>query len=74
VETHRVPVNMPFQPYESFIDFILTKMSHMIALTEDMRESEVAELQEAMKGQMKGICPSAPGRLSGVVVVGIAKK
>jgi len=73
-ESHRVHVEMEFQTHESFVDFILAKIPHMITLTKGMSEAELAKLRESMVAKSKDMCPSEPGRFTGEAIVGVGKK
>lgn len=74
VECHQVPVEMKYETHESIVEFLITKLPHMIALTRDMSEEEMTKLQEVMVEEARTMCPSAPGKLTGIGLVGVGRK
>ncbi|KAK5127191.1 hypothetical protein LTR85_008552 [Meristemomyces frigidus] len=73
-ESYRVPVEMKYESQESIVEFLVTKLPHMVAICKDMSDEEVTRLKEVMVDEAKRMCPDAPGKLEGVALVGIGRK
>ena len=74
VESHRVATQMAFEKAESFVEFTLTKMPHMVMLMEDFSQEETAQLKALLTNKIKEMSPSEPGKLSGTALVAVGKK
>ncbi|CAJ2500944.1 Uu.00g037970.m01.CDS01 [Anthostomella pinea] len=74
VEAHEVPVEMTFQDYGSFVEFLLGKLPHMLALTSDMGGEEIGKVKVEMVAEMKRMCLTEPGKLKGVSLVAVGRK
>ncbi|KAK5117597.1 hypothetical protein LTR62_005019 [Meristemomyces frigidus] len=74
VETHEVEVEMEYKTYRGLADFMVGKLPHMIALTKDMSAEQVEKYKEIWIEDMKKMCGSEPGSLSGVALVGVGRK
>ncbi|KAK4545679.1 hypothetical protein LTR36_002633 [Oleoguttula mirabilis] len=74
VESYRVPVEMSFESQESIVEFLVTKLPHVVAMSKDKSEEDVARLKRVMVDEAKKMCPAAPGKLDGVAIVGIGRK
>ncbi|KAI7531346.1 hypothetical protein KC331_g14165 [Hortaea werneckii] len=74
IETHRVTVHMDFDNHEGFVEFLVTKLPHMVHLTSDMPDEENKTMKALMVETLKSMCPSAPGQLEGVSIVGLGRK
>ena len=65
---------MPIGEHEEFAHFILTRMPHMVKLTADLSEEEVATLKGRMIEMMRELAPEKPYALDGVALVGVGRK
>ena len=74
VETQRVNVTMAFKTHESIVEFMVTKMPHMVMMTGDMSAEEVGSFKSIMVEEAQKMCPSAPGELQGVALVAAGRK
>nr|POF12805.1 benzoate 4-monooxygenase [Quercus suber] len=74
VRAERVDAQMRFESHEACVELLVSKLPHMVALTEDMSDQEVAELKALMVAHMKELEPNAPGVLKGVALVASGKK
>ncbi|KAK3675468.1 hypothetical protein LTR78_004551 [Recurvomyces mirabilis] len=74
IETYEVVVDMPYQSYDSFADFMITKMPHIIALSKDMSKEEMAKYKDLFIEKMKGMCATEPGVLHGMSLVALGRK
>ncbi len=69
VVVQAVPVQVPFQTHDLFVDTLLTYQPRMTALLRDFSEQQKATLRKLLIEEMKVYCPSEPGALNGVVLV-----
>ena len=74
VEGHRVETKMTFEKLEPLADFMLTKMPHMIMLTEDFSADERAKLKAVFVEEGKKMCSDEPGEFYGVALVAVGRK
>lgn len=74
VEAFEVDTQMEFERVEPFVDFMLDKMPHMVALTKDMSEEEVARTRTRVVEECRKMCPTEPGVLSGTALVAVGRK
>ena len=74
VESHQVPTTMQFDKLAPLVDFMITKMPHMVMLTKDFSEEEMAKLKELMTAEGKKMNPDEPGVLTGTALVAVGKK
>ena len=74
VETHRVTVHLGFETHASFVDFMFTRMPHMVAVTKDLSAEEMEKTKALAMQRMKEMVPSEPGQLEGVSIVGVGRK
>ncbi|KAK3903173.1 methyltransferase, partial [Staphylotrichum tortipilum] len=74
VVVQAVPVQVPFQSHDSFVDTLLTYQPRLTALLRDFSEQQKATLRKLLIEEMKVYCPSEPGALNGVVLVATACK
>lgn len=70
----RVLTTMQFERHETLVDFLLTKMPHVIALTKQMSAEEVERYKEAAVRKCKEFCPNAPGELQGWSLMALGRK
>ncbi|KAL2167842.1 hypothetical protein VTG60DRAFT_709 [Thermothelomyces hinnuleus] len=69
VEVESVPVQVPFESHDLFVDTLLTYQPRMTALLRDFTDQEKATLRKLLIEEMKVYCPTEPGELNGVVLV-----
>ncbi|KAK4150308.1 methyltransferase [Chaetomidium leptoderma] len=69
VDVEPVPVQVPFQSHDLFVDTLLTYQPRMVSLLRDFSEQQKATLRKLLIEEMKVYCPSEPGALNGVVLV-----
>ena len=74
VQSERVPVGMRFQRYEVLVEWLLTKMPFVVALTRDMSEEEMGRLRVEAVKKCKEFCSSEPGELRGVSLLAVGRK
>lgn len=74
VEVHRVPTEVAFDSYAGFVEVLLEKMPHVVALTRDFSEEQRESLKGMMMDDMRELCPTEPGVLKGVALVAIGQK
>ena len=67
VESYQVDVEMPFEKMEPLLDFMITKMPHMIMLTQDFSKEEMDRLRALSLEEGKKMCPQEPGSFKGTV-------
>ena len=74
VESHSVDTGMTFETREALTEMLLTKIPHMVALTKNLSEDEMAEVRRVMMAGIKDFCADEPGTLKGVALIGIGRK
>ena len=74
VDVEPVPVQVPFQSHDLFVDTLLTYQPRMTALLRDFTVEQKATLRKLLIEEMKVYCPNEPGALNGVVLVATGRK
>ena len=74
VESHQVPTAMRFDTLASLVDFMLTKMPHMVMLTRDFSEEDITKLKDIMVAEGKKMNADEPGTLKGTALVAVGRK
>lgn len=74
VECVEVEVQLRFDTYEALLEVLLTKMPHMVHLTESWTDEERARLREVMLKEVKEVSPTQPGSMTGVALVAVGRK
>ena len=74
VESVEVEVEMHFDSHDALLELLLKQLPHMKKLLSTWSEEEVAQLREIMEARLKQVCPSSPGKLSGVALVAVGCK
>lgn len=74
VESFRVNTTMKFERMEELVDFMLTKMPHMIHLTKDFSTDDFQKLKDLSVQEGNKMCSSEPGELSGVALIAVGRK
>lgn len=74
VESLQVETKMRFEKLETFCDFVILKVPHIVALTKDMSEEEIAKFKTTMMEEGRKMCPNEPGELKGVALIAVGRK
>lgn len=74
VEAYEVDVEMTVDKLGTFVDFMLDKMPHMVALMKDFTDEEKEQLRNLIFQEGRKLCPEDPGVLTGVSLVAVGKK
>lgn len=74
VVCEKVAVKMQFERHETLVEWLLTKLPHIVAVTKDLSEEEMGRYREAATKLCKEYCPNAPGELSGRSLLAIGRK
>lgn len=74
VQSERVPVGMRFQRHEVLVEWLLTKMPFVVALTRDMSEEEMGRLRVEAVRKCEEFCSSEPGELRGMSLLAVGRK
>jgi len=74
VEAHRVQTTMPFEKAAELAEFMLTKMPHMIKMTEDFSAENFEKARELWTQEIRARCADEPGELTGVSLVAVGRK
>lgn len=74
VVVEAVPVQVPFQSHDSFVNTLLAYQPRMVALLRDFSEQQRATLRRLLIEEMKVYCQSEPGALNGTVLVATGRK
>ena len=74
VTSERVAVTMQFENRDSFVDMLVTKMPHMVAMTKDMSAEDVQRLRELSIAKCEEMSSEEPGELHGTVLIAVGKK
>ena len=74
VQAERVSVSMQYEKHEVLVEWLLTKMPFVLALTKDMSEEEMGRLREAAVQKCREFCPSEPGELTGWSLLAVGRK
>lgn len=74
VDSQEVHVEMTVDSLEVFIDFILTKMPHMVMLVKDFSADEKARLRKLMLDEGRKLCPQDPATFTGTALVAVGSK
>ena len=74
VKSERLAVTMQFESRENFVEMLVTKMPHMVAMTKDMSAEEIQKLRELCIARCKEMSPESPGELHGTVLIAVGKK
>nr|A0A411KUP5.1 RecName: Full=Methyltransferase ucsB; AltName: Full=UCS1025A pyrrolizidinone biosynthesis cluster protein B [Acremonium sp.]QBC88146.1 UcsB [Acremonium sp.] len=70
VHVQRIPIKIPFTSHALFVDTLMRYQPRMVAMLRTFTEDEKTELRRLLMNEMKVICPSQPGMMSGAVMVG----
>ncbi|KAI0169664.1 S-adenosyl-L-methionine-dependent methyltransferase [Hypoxylon sp. FL1284] len=74
VEIREVPVDIPFSTHASFVDVMLTRVTQMVAASRGLPDDAKEKLRGLMIDEIKQLCPSEPGVLKGMCLVGLGSK
>lgn len=74
VKVYQVPTGVAFESYNTFVELLLTKMPHMVALTRNLSDEQRERLRRLMIDEMRRLSPAEPGALKGVALVAIGQK
>lgn len=74
VEGYPVETKMTFDKLEPLVDFLITKMPHMVMLTKDFSEGERASLKDLLLEEGRKMCPNEPGSFVGTALVAVGRK
>ena len=74
VESHRVHTVMKFEKMEDLMEFMITKLPHIVMLVKDFSEDERARLKSLWVEEGRKMCPSEPGELTGTALVAVGRK
>ena len=74
IESHQVQTTMKYEKLAPMVDFLATKMPHMVAMTEGFSSEEIAKLKALMFEEGKKMCPEEPGMLKGTALVSQSDK
>lgn len=74
VHSEQVHTTMKFEKLEPLVDFMLTKMPHIIKLTENFSEDEFKRLKALWTEKAKDVCSSEPGELNGIALIAAGTK
>lgn len=74
VHSEQVHTTMKFEKHEPFVDFMMTKMPHIIKLIEDFSDEDRNKLRELWLEKTRQMCSSEPGELSGISLVAVGTK
>lgn len=74
VQAWRVPTTMHFEKLEAQIDFMMTKMPHMVKIMEDFSENDRADLKSLWMEKGREMCSTEPGEFKGTALVAAGRK
>ncbi|KAK2593447.1 hypothetical protein QQS21_008864 [Conoideocrella luteorostrata] len=74
VEVHKVPVDIPFASYTSFVDVMMTKVTQVAAASQDLSDEKKELMRNLMINEMRSICPLEPGILKASSLVAVGSK
>lgn len=74
VKSYQVDTSMSFEKREVFIDFIFSKMPHMVELLKDWSEEDLKRLKLIADEEMQKMSPNEPGKLAGTALVAVGRK
>ncbi|KAK3691636.1 hypothetical protein LTR37_018515 [Vermiconidia calcicola] len=74
VESYEVATTLSYEERDTFVDFMFSKMPHMVAMMGDVTAEEKAKLLEHVSSEAKKMCPDEPGKLKGTALVAVGRK
>ncbi|KAK3709686.1 hypothetical protein LTR37_010713 [Vermiconidia calcicola] len=74
VESHEVATTLSYEERDTFVDFMFSKMPHMVAMMGDVTAEEKVKLLEHVSNEAKKMCPDEPGKLKGTALVAVGRK
>ena len=74
VESHQVHTTMQFDKMAPLVDFMLMKSPHMVMLTQNYSEDDMAKLKSLMTVEGKKMNANEPGVLTGTALIAVGRK
>jgi hypothetical protein len=74
IEVHEVVAEVNFQSHSTFVDILLTKMPHLVALTREFSEERAEHLRNLMIEETRKFSPTQPGVLKGTALIALGRK